>query len=149
MNTFQVNDGDFVLSNGAFAMVTGTDKIQQDLGIAINTPYGSDRFHARFGSTMENFIGQPAGPTSSMLLKSEVTRVVSNYQAVQTANSNSYIAKGLNSPYSQNDLVQSLNSVTVTQDYDTFEVAAVLTTQAGQSTVISATVSPNSVTTGS
>jgi len=149
MKTFQISNGDFVLSNGSFATVEGTPKIQQDLGTALATEYGTDRFHPRYGSTLPNYIGQPVGSATSILVRSEVTRVVNNYASVQAANMNSYIVRGLQAPYAQSEIIAQLNAVTVKQDYDTFEVAAVITTQAGQSTLVSASVTPNSVTTGS
>lgn len=148
MKTFQISGGDFVLSNGSFATVTGKTKIQQDLGTALATEYGTDRFHPRYGSTLPNYIGQTAGSGTKILVQSEVTRVVNNYASIQQANINSYLRRGLQAPYSQSEVIAQLNAVAVQQDYDTFEVAAVITTQAGQSTSISASVTPTSVTTG-
>ena len=149
MQVFQVSNGDFVLSNGGFSLVDGSDKIQQDLGIATRTPYNSDRFHPRYGSVLDNYVGAPVQAGTEALIKSEITRVINNYQAVQTANMNVYITNGQQPPYSQNDLVAGVKSITVTQDYDTFDVAAVVSTLSGSQTNVQTSVSATSITTGS
>lgn len=148
MKTLKIENGDLVISNGAYAVVEGSDKIVQDLGIAVATPYGVDRFHPKYGSVLPNYVGTPIDEGTKMLVENEMTRIITNYQAVQTTNMNSYIVQGKQSPYNQNELVQSIKELQVVQDYDTLEVTAVVSTLSGNQAVVSATVSPNSVVTG-
>lgn len=148
MKTFQVQNGDLVLSNGSFATVEGAAKVQQDLGMAVATPYGSDPFHPKYGSVIQSHIGEATGPMTDLMVRSEISRVISNYQAIQTATVNSYTSKGQRPPFGEHELVDTIQTIQVQQDYDTLEVSAVITTMSGYSMPVQATVTPNSVTTG-
>ena len=148
MKAFQVTNGDLVLSNGSFATVEGPEKIVQDLGIASATEYGTDRFHPRYGSVLSNYIGQPISDSTNMLVKSEMTRIINNYRAIQLSNANGYITKGLQAPYSQDEMVQSILNISVQQNYDTLGVTVALSTQSGKEVAVSSSVSPNSSTMG-
>ena len=147
METFNVETGDLILTQGTFATLTGQAKIQQDLGIANTTPYGSNRFHPRFGSVLPEYIGSPIGPTTQSLINSEVNRVINNYNAVQLNKMKSFIQQGLQSPYSQDDLIQTVNSIDVVQSYDTFYVTVTCTTMSGAQLQTAITVAQNSTTT--
>ena len=149
MQTFEIDNGDFVLSGGTFSTISGRAKIEQDLKVATLTPYGSDRFHPRFGSVFSQYLGNPIGQSTQALIRSEMTRIISQYQQVQMGSMNAYTINGQQPPYSDDDVVAAIASVTVNQSYDTFEVSAQVTTLAGQSAVISASVSPNSLTASS
>ena len=147
METFNVETGDLILSRGAFETLSGPAKIQQDLAIANITPYGSNRFHPRFGSVLPEYIGQPIGQTTKQLIYSEVNRVIANYNAVQLAKVKSFIQQGLQSPYGQDDLIATVNTIDVQQSYDTFYVTVNCTTMAGTQVSTSITVNVNSTTT--
>ncbi len=147
METFNVETGDLILMQGSFATLSGRQKIQQDLAIANITPYGSNRFHPRFGSVLPSYIGQPIGATTKQLIYSEVNRVINNYNSVQLAKVKSFIQQGLQSPYGQDDLIQTINTIDVQQSYDTFYVTVNCTTMAGTQVSTSITVAQNSTVT--
>jgi phage baseplate assembly protein W len=141
MQTLQVLDGDLVLSNGAFATITAAAKVAQDIEIAVLTPYGSDRFHARYGSVFESYVGQPSSPQTSALISAELTRVINNYMAVQLGQVKSAVAAGGQSPFGQNELVSSIGPITVQQQLDAFQVTASVSTASGQLVNVSTSVS--------
>ena len=140
MKTLQVSDGDLVLANGAFATITGPQKVNQDIEIGVLTPYGSDRFHPRYGSVFSNYIGIPVGPGTAALIKAELTRVINNYQRVQLYKIQQANLQGLASPFSQGEVVTSIGKIDVAETYDSFNVAASVNTSSGNSVNVSTTV---------
>lgn len=148
MNTLAIISGDFSLSGGTFKTLTGIPKIKQDLGIASLTPYGSNQFHPKYGSVLGSYIGSPVGPSSQAVIQGEVKRLISNYQNLQIAKMNSYVIQGFRSPYGQNDLIRSIQSIEVTQHFDSFHINATLTTMSGQTVQIASTISASQAPVG-
>jgi phage baseplate assembly protein W len=141
MQTISIVDGDFDLSGGTFKTITGATKIQQDMGIASLTPYGSNKFHPKYGSVLQSMIGHPTNSTTQSLIQSEITRLINNYQNIQIRKMNAYILQGLRSPYGQDDLIQSVQSINVTQNFDSFNISVILLTMSGQAIPIGSTIS--------
>lgn len=81
--SLQVRQGDLALEGGSFVLISGRNKLEQDLVHWLRTEFGSDRFHPTFGSTLEDFIGSVVGDENLALLESEVRRVLTNYQDLQ------------------------------------------------------------------
>lgn len=79
MQTLMIRDGDLVLGPAGFATVSGTAKVFQDLSHAVREPYGSDRFHPRWGSVLPEMIGRRFTGEMRLLIASEITRLVQNY----------------------------------------------------------------------
>lgn len=131
MKTFALHDGDFVLGPGGFLAVGGIEKVRQDLGAALREPYGSDRFHPGWGSTLVNFVGDPASVEVAMLIRSEVTRIVQNYIAVQADLMQAEAAAGRRSPFSSSEVVVSVDNVDVNQQFDRFLIRVSLRTLDG------------------
>jgi phage baseplate assembly protein W len=148
MDTWLVANGDLVLAGGTFATLSGPAKIQQDLGIASLTPYGSDRFHPKWGSVLGQYIGSPVGPMTQALLQSEINRLISNYQKVQLNRMNTVITQGYATVYGLNDLVGSVQSITVTQNYDSFSINATVVTMAGTTVSINSSVAASGPSAG-
>jgi phage baseplate assembly protein W len=146
MDTWTINSGDLQLSGGTFATLSGPAKIQQDLGIASLTPYGSNRFHPRYGSVLGNYIGAPIGTTTQQFLRSEISRLITNYQTVQLNKMNKAIIAGYSSSYAPNDIVQSVTSIDVVQNYDSFSISITLQTMGGTSVTLSTAVTSSSTT---
>lgn len=137
MNTLEVENGDLVLANGSFSTITGPTKVSQDIEIATLTPYGSDRFHPRYGSVFSSYIGTASNPSTAMFIKSEMLRVIKNYMAVQLSKVKAASQKGLASPFSQGELVASAGAINVQQQLDQFQVTASVNTASGQQVNIS------------
>lgn len=144
MDTLEITNGDLVLANGAFATITGPTKVSQDIEIATLTPYGSDRFHPRYGSVFASYIGQPITPQTSALISAELTRVINNYMAVQLSKVKTAAQAGLSSPFSQGELVQAIGTINVSQQYSRFQVTASVTTASGQQVNVSTTITTSS-----
>lgn len=146
MRAFQIVNGDLAIGQRGYAEVTGLDKIRQDLGMAVLTPYGSDRFHPTWGSTLESKIGTAQGPMTEQLIKSEITRVVQNYMIVQSNTLTQAQANGYVSPYANEDLVTGIVAIDATSTFDTVAVNCQVTTASSAVAIISASVSPAGVT---
>ena len=137
MTTLVVQNGDLVLANGAFSTVTGPAKVEQDIEIATLTPYGSDRFHPRYGSVFANYIGTASNPSTATFIRTEMLRVIRNYMAVQLSKVKAASQKGQASPFSQGELVSSIGDINVQQQLDRFQVTASVNTASGQQVNVS------------
>lgn len=139
MITLEVENGDLVLANGSFSTVTGPDKVSQDIEIAVLTPYGSDRFHPRYGSIFSSYIGSPSNPSTATFIQAEMLRVIKNYMAVQLSKVKAAAQAGLASPFSQGELVASAGAINVQQQLDQFQVTASVNTTSGAQVNVSTT----------
>ena len=131
MNTLQLKNGDLVLTGGRFSTVTGKAKVEQDLAVDLLFPYGWTRFHPKFGSVMESYIGAEVTPTTASILRAEVVRVINNYQSVVISKINTALVAGKKSPYGQTTLIKTVKSVTVSQSFDSFSINITIETVSG------------------
>lgn len=76
-------DGDLVQKGSQLEIVSGLDKLLQDLDCWLRERYGGDRFHQRYGSTLQEYIGGVVDDSSRREVQSEVLRVLNNYMKVQ------------------------------------------------------------------
>lgn len=146
MRALQLINGDIALGPRGYAEVTGLAKVQQDLAMAILTPFGSDRFHAQWGSVLDSMIGSPQGPLTTQTVQNEVQRVVSNYMLLQQAQLAMAQANGYVSPYSNEEIVTGVVSITSSSTFDLIQVVCTVTTAANTTSTITASVSPSGVT---
>ena len=137
MITLEVENGDLVLANGSFATVTGPSKVSQDIEIATLTPYGSDRFHPRYGSVFASYIGTASNPSTATFIRTEMLRIIKNYMAVQLSKVRSAAQQGQASPFAQGELVASIGDINVQQQLDRFQVTASVNTASGQQVNVS------------
>jgi hypothetical protein len=82
------------------------------------------------------------------LLQSEINRLISNYQKVQLNRMNTVITQGYATVYGLNDLVGSVQSITVTQNYDSFSINATVVTMAGTTVSINSSVAASGPSAG-
>lgn len=68
---------------GQLQIVSGVAKLKQDIDLWVRERYGIDRFHPRYGSDLENFIGGVVEDDTSVEVTEELMRVLRNYMAVQ------------------------------------------------------------------
>ncbi len=124
--SFRLSDGDLVLSGSQLSVVSGEAKLAQDIQLWVKEIYQNDRFHPQFGSVLESFIGEIIGSEIQFYIENEVRRVLENYQTIQLKGiaNNSDI-------YSDNELLDTINSIKVTINYDKIIVAVSVTTVAG------------------
>jgi hypothetical protein len=128
MKCIKVVDGDIAVGgDGKPVMVEGAARIRQELALWLLEPMGTDRVYPKFGSDLWNYIGTPA-------FESEVNRVVTNYIAAQ----NEQIAKDKQrlsdneflQVWTDDDIVSTLNSITVSATGTNVNVLVILSTAA-------------------
>lgn len=140
MKTLTLSNGDLVVGQGGFTTVTGTAKVKQDLGVAVREPYGCDRFHPRWGTTLINYIGGIVGPEIDTLVKSEITRLIKNYIAVQGEQMSNDATAGAISRFSTADMIQRIDGIDVAQEFDRFHVQVRLTLTSGDQVTLTRSV---------
>lgn len=111
--SLKVANGDLVLAGNQFAIVSGVDKLKQDLTLWLAERFGIDRFHPAMGSNLQNFIGGVIGYGTQSMVYSEVLRVLTNYQRVQTQD-----FRAFPSNFALSELLWNINSVDVGVGYD-------------------------------
>ena len=141
MKTLQLSNGDLVLSNGAFAMIEGPARVQQDVMVACLTPLGSNQFHVKYGSVFSNYIGLPATMSIQALVNNEFNRILQNYITIQTAQVKAAVAKGIQSPFTQNEVILSVQNIDVQQSGTDYLVTATVITGSSSQLILSATAS--------
>lgn len=119
MHTLRLSEGDLVLSGATYATITGPDKVRQDLSFALREALGVDRFHPRWGSLLDSFIGEPNSHRLQFRITDEARRVVNNYQLVQQDRIEQDAREGRPSRYGAGEVIQEVASITSTQDGDT------------------------------
>jgi hypothetical protein len=141
MDQFKLTNGDLSLSNGNYDMVTGSDKLVQDLGVATQFPYQADPYHPRYGSIMQSFIGKMANNATSTLVVSEMMRIINNYMSVKMIQLRTAVNAGQTSPFSPEELISDVKSVDVIPYQDTFVVSSSLVLYSTETQVLVAVVS--------
>lgn len=136
MKTLELRNGDLVLGPGGFGMVSGAAKVKQDLGAIVREALGTDRFHPRFGSVMEDYVGRYQDAESVMLIKGELHRLVQNYMMVQTEQITADMAERRRPRYAPDEIVSSVQSVQVQHRYDRINVKVVVRTYEGDDVTI-------------
>ena len=81
--SLRITDGDLTVTPSGVSLVSKTEKLRQDLSLWLREVFGIDRFHPYYGSTLDSYVGQAMRPQEIAFLKSEVVRVLQNYQKVQ------------------------------------------------------------------
>ena len=132
--SLQVAGGDLVQQGSRLAIVSGTDKLRQDLTLWMCERYGIDRFHPVMGSSFQNYIGGVITHHTRAMVQSEANRILSNYQKV------TYMGLRRNPTlYSLGELLASVNNVNVTISYDSVYVLVSVSNGAQEITNISIT----------
>lgn len=136
MKTLALVQGDLAIVPGGYLTYTGVDKINQDVSMALKEQYGSDPFHIRWGSVLQNFVGRPITTELRGQVVSEINRVLRNYISVQNSQLAQASNSGTPSVLSANDVVQSVASISAVQNYDSLVVRVVLETLARQTITV-------------
>lgn len=129
-------NGDIVVGQSGYVMVSGQQKVLQDLVVATSEPYGSDPYHPGWGSYLTNYVGGDPSVVPAMA-ETEVTRLVSNYMQVQQYQQTQALAAGQSSPFTNDDYVTGLTSLNTTADLDSISVSATVLTASGATVGVS------------
>lgn len=127
---------------GGYAVVSGRQKLIQDLKNWLLEPQGSDPFHPEYGSILngnaagmpeaEDFIGSVLTSEKLIQIEAEVRRVLGAYQRQQLDRLNQeVISYGGKNTFSQGEILYSVEAVDVHQVADTVLVRVSITTGDG------------------
>lgn len=131
--SLKVANGDLSITAGSFDLVSGAEKLKQDLTLWLTERYRDDRFHPTYGSILDGYIGGIINASDTIVrVQSETLRVLSNYQQIQMAR-----FRELPSKFEPSELLQSVNGVDVSLSYDKVIVLVRITTAARTTTSIS------------
>ena len=126
-----IADGDLVQRGSRLDVVSGVEKLRQDVYCWLTERYGGDRFHVNMGSILQDFIGDIASESTRVEVQSEIFRVLQNYQAMQ-------LRRFKENPerMSASELLVSVDDIMAALNYDTVQVAIKLRNGSDQSTTI-------------
>lgn len=126
-----IADGDLVQRGSRLDVVSGVEKLRQDVYCWLTERYGGDRFHVNMGSILQDFIGGIASESTRVEVQSEIFRVLQNYQAMQ-------LRRFRENPerMSASELLVSVDDIMAALNYDTVQVAIKLRNGSDQSTTI-------------
>lgn len=140
MNGLKITDGDLALQgNGDVVQISGAERIAQELSCWLLEPLGSDRLYTGFGSDIGDQIGTIIDSDALLAVKTEVVRVVKNYIAYQQNQMTNAKADNLTdfvNAWNEDDIISTINSVSVTSDSTTVTVVVSLTTAGGSSVTV-------------
>lgn len=140
VKTLALQGGDLVVGPQGHATITGSRKIRQDLALALGEPYGTDRFHPRWGSVLPDYVGRPIMEDTEMLVRSECSRVVQVYIDTQRAEILEDALGGRRSRFTTADVVARLNGIDTMIAFDSIRVKLKLVTRAAEELSITRTV---------
>jgi phage baseplate assembly protein W len=140
MKTLAIVDGDLVIGPTGYLAIEGQAKVKQELGAAVREPYGSDRFHPRWGSLLPNHIGSAIGPETEALVRAEVERIVQNY--VVTQHEVMRVDSTRNRPprFATGEAIESILGIRVSQQWDRLHVMVTLAPMSGEQIVLVSSV---------
>lgn len=121
-------NGDIAIDSGDPMMISGADRIRQDLALALSEEFGDDRFHPTWGSIIKRYLGQLINPQLQQLVRAEVLRVVKNYIAVQSAGVLADTQVDIVGRFDTSDVVRQIMSVQTQATFDTINVVVALQT---------------------
>ncbi len=142
--SFHIKNGDLNLSGpGGFAVVTGTQKLIQDIKNWLLEPRGTDPINPGFGSILDGGSLPDGSQSDSMLgtvsresligIESEIRRILSAYQQQQLLRlQRETIQLDGKNTFAAGEILASVNEVTVDQIGDIAVARIFITTQSGQ-----------------
>jgi phage baseplate assembly protein W len=142
MKQLGLRNGDLIATRHGHETVTGSERIRLDLTVALGQEFGTDRFHLKFGSYLNRFLGNPVGPELAFAVEAEVVRVVNNYISIQQAAISNDQLYGRRSRMSTADVVTAIASVDAQPYLDRIFIRLQLSTAAGEYVTIVKSVTP-------
>lgn len=138
MKTMLLEDGDLVIgASSDYQMVTNAPKVRQDVRAALLEPLGNDRFHPGWGSSLQDYVGQPLTPYLHLTVVSEVNRVLGNYAAVQRDKIESDMYSDSATRFTTDEVLSSILGVSAQSSLDGMKIKVGVSTAAGSTITIS------------
>lgn len=136
----KVVNGDLaIMGDGNAKEITGVERIRQELSHWLLEPLGADTIYERFGSSLWDSVGNPMTSEYIEEVRREVSRVVSNYVAYQARQVKEDLARSTErflKDWGDDDIIDSVNEISVRAVADTLYVTVKLTTAGGRQIVI-------------
>ena len=132
MHTLRVQDGDLVLGAGGYALIRGGHKIAQDLRFALTEPFGTDRFHPRWGSILGDYIGLAMDAELPFHVEGEVNRVVGNYMRAQGQEVARDLLDARATRFRDDGVIRTIGQVVTRSRADRLDVSVTIATLAGE-----------------
>jgi hypothetical protein len=142
VRTLQLVNGDLVAGPTGHATNSGAAKIRQELALGMGEEYGNDRFHPEMGSVLGDFIGTLPDEETMLLVRSEVSRILSQYIGIQQREVLRDHLAARASRFDASDVVTGVTSIDAVVELDVVRVKVSLVTQAGTTLTITRTVQP-------
>jgi len=146
MKTLAVSNGDIQLSGGRLLFNTGTTKLIQDLTLWLQEPLGTGYTTPGFGSTLTSLIGGPQNGSTLNTVQTEILRVLQLYQGQQILNIKSAQNSAQLANWNKDEIIQSIQSVTVDLYYNSIVAQVTLQTLTGNLVNLGLTIGNNGVT---
>ncbi len=145
--SLKIKDGDIVPSNGKLKTIEGLEKLIQDLRLWLLEALGTDRFHPKFGSSLDDEIGTIDPKIASVNVKAEILRVLQNYQVAQSNKiqkekwiyQNSIMKQGY-WIMSKEEVLSSINGIQISTQGSIMNVQVSLTTYSGVEAILPLTI---------
>jgi len=124
---WQISDSDLsVRGDGWLNELTGWRRVAQEMACWLMEPVGTDPMYPKFGSRLHEMIGEPATPENVAVVRSEASRVLSNYAAYakrQVEDSRTQDAATFLEMWGNGEVLQSIRSVDVSAQGDTVRIS--------------------------
>lgn len=147
MKSLQVLNGDIVLNSGRRgSTVVGKNKLVQDLKHWLLEPIGTSPNTATFGSKLSELLFTELDELKSLLVKSEITRVLELYKSYQFERVRASQQRGELSYWSKQEILSSIISVDTVVKSTSIRVIVRLQTLANTAEALQIYITPSSVT---
>lgn len=134
--SFKIKDGDLDTSTTVFGVVTGVEKLTQELSMWLREQYGIDRFHPQYGSVLDAYIGETINDQTQSEIQIEVERVLLAFSALQRQ-----AVQANKSKYDRNELLDTIEEVRCVENLDSINVYIRFRTALGFEGVVNESIS--------
>ena len=146
MKTLQVQNGDIQLdSGGNLRFLQGSNKLVQDLGLWLQEPYGTGFTTPAFGSSLPSLIGGTSTAATTASIQAEIQRVLGLYQSQQILSLKTAQNLSQLSYWSRSEIINSINSVQISQNYTSITASVSITTLANTTVSLTMFINSNGV----
>lgn len=137
MKQLAIKNGDLVIEpGGKLGLVTGQNKLRQDLSHAMLEPAGGDRFHPRWGSTLSSMIGGTITEDVGPMVEIEARRVIGNYMSTLSARMQQDQIQGRPSMVTAEEVPLRVEGFRVHHDIDRIHLAVTIKSLVGEANTI-------------
>jgi hypothetical protein len=137
--SLKLENGDLSISGSRIGIVTGKAKLAQDLRNWILEHMGTDDLHPGFGSLLDGgitpqgavvpgVIGTDDLDVAEVEIRSEIQRIVSDYQSLQLARAKSDKLSYGRATMTPSEVLLSLDDIAIEQNMDTLKVTISIST---------------------